>query len=491
MPYIEVPVSNGAALSQSLPWSNQQLENCYLNVAENGAFAQACLFGTDGINLLINTGATEINRGSLVAAEIPYFVNDTKLYKITRTIDAGTGVETWAKENLGTITGTGRVSMATNGTQLVIVVPGGSGFVYDVVADTFVTITDTIYTTTLGPANSVSYIDGFFVFTSAKTNNEDTFFHSNLNDATSYTATDFGTAAVDPDKIRTGHVHNNKFYTLGSKTIEVFDNVGGSGFVFQRRDGFVIPKGILANFSIAEYDGGFVFLGAGNNEQPAVWKLQGSKLTRLSTTPIQDQLSTFTDTEISNAFSWISGSKGAYFFNLSVGDKTFSYDSTASTLSQKKVWHNKTSFIDESIRRNRVNSAVTAYGRVMVGDSVSGRIGELDPDTYDEYGERILRVGSTQPLVDMSQEISIGSIELSIEAGVGDQTTVDPQLGLQLSFDGRTFNSVRTRSMGKQGKYNAQLIWDQNGMLDTQSVFRWSMSEKVKFVLMNIIVWVD
>jgi len=491
MPQFEMPISNGSSVSKSLTLSDQELENWYINIPENGGFSTRNLFATQGIKLIINTGSSEVNRGFHVMNEIAYAVNNTNLYRINRTI-SGTGVETFTTTNLGTISGTERVSMADNGTQLMIVVPGGDAFIFNHVTAVFAQVTSVVFTTTLGPSNGVNYIDGFFVHTSAKTDNEDTFFHSNLNDGFTYSALDFGSAEVDPDKINIGHVHNNKFYALGSETIEVFDNVGGSGFVFQRREGFVIPKGVLANFTPIEFDGGFVFLGAGRNEQPAVWKLQGSELSRLSTTTIQDQIDKFTDTEISEAFTWVSGTGGAYFVHLTVGNKTFSYDSTASALSQSKTWHTRSSFITDSIVRNRVNSAVTAYGRVLVGDSVSGRIGELDNDTFTEYDNHIIRTGVIQSINEKNEPISIGPIELSIESGVGNSTVTEPELALSMSYDGDpVFNNPRPRSMGKVGEFKKRLIWNQNGLLKTQALIKYTTSAKARANIMKLTVWID
>ena len=486
----DFPLSSGYAVSKSLPWSNGELTGVYINIPENGAYSDMCLFGTEGISDIVNTGAEEINRGAIVMADIPYFVNGTKLYRIDRTIDADTGVSTFSPVSLGTVSGSNRVSMATNGLQIVIVVPATTiAYVYVAATGAFTTITDADFVA-LG-SDSVNYVDGYFVHNANTATNLDTFFHSELNDGTSYVATDIGAASVDPDRIKVGHVFNNKYYALGSKVIEAFDNVGGSGFVFQRREGFIIPKGVLANFSVRDYDGGFVFLGAGENEQPALWKLSGSTLDRLSTTTIQDQLEIFSDAEIAAAFTWISGTGGAYFLHLTVGNKTFSYDSTASRLSQKKIWHERSSFVAGAVLRNRVNSAVTAYGRVLVGDSISGRIGELDASVYTEYGLNILRSWSTQPLTELNEEMSIGTIELSIESGVGDLVTIDPQISLEINYDGRTYGNAIARSMGKQGEWHVRPIWDQNGMLTTQAGFRFTMSDPVKFVAKKLTIWVD
>jgi len=490
MPQVEVPLSQGSAKSQSLTLTNQELSNWYINVPENGGFSNLNLFGVQGKKLLINTGATEVNRGMHVMNSIAYAVNGTVLYKIVRTIDVA-GVETFTKVTLGTVAGSGFVSMADNGTQLVVVVPGSISYVYNHSTDVFAAITDSTFTTTLGPSNSVRYLNGFFIHTSSQTP-EDTIFHSNLNDGLTYDALDFGSAETDPDKIISGHVHNDKFYALGSETIQVYDNVGGSGFVLANREGFVIPKGLLARFSVIEYDGGFVFLGAGVNEQPAIWTVKGSQITRLSTTDVQDQLATFTDVEISNAFAWVGGTHGAYFLRITVGNKTFAYDSTASGLLQKRIWHNETSFVSEAILRNRVNSAVTAYGRVMVGDSVSGRIGELSSSTFTEYDNEILRSGIVQSLNDKNEPISLGAIEINVESGVGNSVIDDPQLELSISYEGSpTFSSRGSRSMGKIGEYKKRLIWNQNGMIDVQAAIKYKTSAKAKANIMKMTMWID
>lgn len=492
MAKIELPISNGFAVSKSKPWTNQDLVNWYLSLPENGALSQASLFQTEGIKELLETASDEINRGSIVMNEIPYFVNGTKLYSITRTIDPASGAETFTANDLGTIAGDERVSMATNGTQICIVIPGGTGYVYDSSGPTLSTISDATFTTDVGPSNSVNYIDGFFVHTSSKSGNESVFFHSNLNDATTYTATDFGSAEVDPDKINTGHVHNNKFYALGEKTIEVFDNVGGSGFVFQRREGLIIPKGIKANFSVTEFDGGFVFIGAGVNEQPAIWKVTGSNLSRLSTTEIQDELASFNDTELSDAFSWVSGEGGAYFVHFTISNKTYSFDATASQLSGRKIWHRRSSFINEAQTRNRVQSAVTAYGRVMVGDFATGKIGELDIDTYTEYDQIMFRECKTASLRELDKSLSVESVELGIESGVGNSDITDPQIELRMSFDGgREWSNWRNRSMGKIGEYYRRCIWNQCGRLDNQGQLHIRTSEKCKATITSLSVEVS
>ncbi|MCH8319410.1 MAG: hypothetical protein IH790_00435 [Acidobacteria bacterium] len=48
------------------------------------------------------------------------------------------GVESFAVVSLGTVEGTARVSMADNGTQLCILIPGGKGYIFTEDPDTFI-----------------------------------------------------------------------------------------------------------------------------------------------------------------------------------------------------------------------------------------------------------------------------------------------------------------------------------------------------------------
>jgi hypothetical protein len=94
-------------------------------------------------------------RGSHTLNDIPYFVLDDKLVRIE-----ADGTSTALA---GTITGSGPVSMAENGTQLCILDPGGDGFIYTT-AGGLVEITDSDFRANGNPT-AVTYIDGYFLFT--------------------------------------------------------------------------------------------------------------------------------------------------------------------------------------------------------------------------------------------------------------------------------------------------------------------------------------
>ena len=166
MPKLQIPISNGFYVSDSLSISNQECVNWYVNIPQvEGALSQGTLFGGAGISQLLTTGnSKQINRGAHVKDGSPYFLNGETLVRIDNSFDAN-GIETFNAVTLGTIPGEDRVSMADNGKQLMILVPGGKGYIVDESGDSgpvFQEITDGDFVAN-GAPQLVVFIDSFFV----------------------------------------------------------------------------------------------------------------------------------------------------------------------------------------------------------------------------------------------------------------------------------------------------------------------------------------
>jgi hypothetical protein len=403
---------------------------------------------------------------------VGYFINGSRLYSVT---SSGVVVD------IGTIAGTGRVSLANNGQFLVVVVPGGDAFAFDNIADTLTQITDVDFIT----SNTVVFKDGFFVFSAA---DGSVFFNSALNDPFTYDALDFGTAEINPDRIVALHVNHNELFVTGEQTIELFQNVGGSGFPFQRIPGANIQKGVYAKFSLAEFDNTFVFVGGGENEEPAVWKVTGSSsVQKISTSAIDNAIQKFTEAEISTAFSWVYQEGGNFFVGFTfessrIPSKTFVYDATTSALAGGSTWHERQSGVTDN--RWRVNSMIRLGGKLLVGDQIDGRIGELDLETFDEYGNVLFWSKSSAPFSNQGMRSFFGEIEVFMEAGVGLTTGQgsDPVVRMDFSDSGGragTFSSEFSRNYGKIGEFNQRTIWRRQGDIPNSRVIRFTGSDPV------------
>jgi hypothetical protein len=462
---VDLPFTGGFYSSKATPLSSQICVNWYVNVNEAGALNQENLFGSAGIELVDAGQPLESNRGSHEMAGVPFFVNGNTLYRVVRTVDEA-NIETLTVESLGTIEGTGRVSMADNGLQLCIVVPAGKAYIFD---GTLNEITDPDFN---GPAETVVFVDGYFVFNKTNSN---VIFHSELRDGTNYNALDFGEAESDPDNIVALHVDRNTLYAIGTETIEPFQNVGGTAFVFAPIRGGVISKGLRSRFLVYDNSYGFIFIGKGEEETLAVWWFNGGNVTKISTVPVDELLGQATQEQLEEGFSFYHSIDGAQFWGLTVGNTTLIYDSLASSIAGRKIWHERSSRVEGLDIQWRASTIVSAYNRLFVGDLFDGRIGVLKSGVRREYGSVIIRKCSTQPFDGGPYRVS--ELEPRMVSGSGTYE-LDPLLGMSYSDNGgRTFSEMTFRGLGKAGDYKRRTIWRRLGRVPKQRVLMFQFSE--------------
>ena len=475
----ELNIAGGFYESDSLPISAQQCTNLYVNVPQTeGAWSTANLFGTPGLEQIITSGTvSNANRGSHVKNGVPYFLNGETLYRLDRTIDSLL-VETFTLVNLGTIPGTDRASFSDNGTQLIIIVNGSGWIMNEAVSATITLITDAGFTAN-GVPKQVVFVDSFFLVTT----DSKKFIRSDSNNGLSWSALNFFTAEADPDDIVAPIVFKGQAFIGGSETIEVFQDIAGS---FQRISGAVINKGIYAPFGIVNTSDSFMFVGGGVNESPAIWSVQGSNAQKVSTTAIDAALRKCTKEDIEACHAWSYAQAGAYFVGFTFPKFTFVLD----TITAK--WHQRKSEITDArglalTTKWRMNSLVTAYGRVICGDAIDGRIGNLNLDVFEEYGSEIIRTLATQPFTNQGSSFSVSNLELMMESGVGLSGGVDPQIRLSISKDGKTYNNELSRGFGKIGEYTRRIIWRMLGRFPRLAVFKFETSANVKIVIVKLI----
>lgn len=481
----EIPLDGGAYESESSPVSSQTCLNFYVNIPETMGMSKAQLYQTPGLTEVANAGDFNINRGSHVMNGEPYFINNNKLYRLNRVAGSATSF-TFNLEELGTVTGSGRVSIADNGNQLCIVVPGtGISYIYDK-TNGLQQISDPDFTA-VGNAEIVVFIDGYFVFSTDSKN----FFVSALNDGLSYNALDFGSAEADPDNIKGLHVHRNQLFVFGSQTCEVFRNIGGFGFPFQRITGYVLPKGLAAKFSVTEYDDSFVFIGQGENESPRAYVYSGNNFDVVSTTAIDLKLQSLTDIQLNNVFVWSYDRHGEDFVGWSSDNGTYVLQSKASKLLARKTWHQRESENLVNKTRWRINSLVTAYGLLLCGDSEGGKIGKLDFDVNTEYGNLVTRQLTLPTISNQSKRIFHNSFEIEMETGLETNPNNTPKIRLDYSNDGKQFVSERFLDVGKTGQYSLKARRYRLGQSNRFRIYRLTATDDVRYVLIRALVDIE
>jgi len=482
-----IAIDAGFYQSSVLPFSAQNCVNHYpVNPQNKGSVSQGALLFTPGTEDLFTVDG--IGRGSIkflrnddfsVRALIPdvYIVAGTKLFQMTNLVANPV--------DLGTIEGTDRVIMAVNGFVIAIIVPGGKGYFFD--PDVGLTeITDPVFQSNQaqpGGVTSVVSLNGVFIYTTAKE-----FFVGSLstdNKGKDFDGLSFATAEVKPDdNVRAGVV-DNELLIFGTNTIQPF-RASTTGFLFAPVSGATFDRGLIARNSFIEFDDSFFYLGRQENGGAAI--LEASR-GRISTDAIDSVIQTFTQEELESVFAMSYEEDGGLFVCFTFPTTTFVYDATASRLQQTHIWHERQS----NGTQWRVNDIIDGFNRKIVTDNEIGRIGIMDRNILSEYGEDIDREFAGPFLINEGQTFFGDTMELKTQSGVGSQPTSppndqqDPIVEAFISDDGgNTFQSIGTRRLGVQGDFTIRQIWEQQGRIDYDRLYKFKTSSSVKIVFLRM-----
>jgi hypothetical protein len=446
---VRIPFCTQSYRLDALPVSSQRCVNLIPESAPPDARTQAYLYGSPGLLEFVEIPAIEI-RGLRVMGDYLFAVVGGTLYRIS---EAGTLLL------LGAISGAGPVTMADNGTQLAIVSSTGGGYI--ATTTTLNVITDPDFPS----VSSVDYVDGYFVFT---VTDSDQFIISGILDGTAYDALDFASSEGFPDRLVRVLVDHREVWFFNEKSTEIWVSTGASSFPFQRQDGTFIERGCAAKFSPAKMDNSVFWLG----DDKIVYRANGYQPARISTHAIERSIEKF-DT-ISDAIGWTYTQHGHSFYVLTFpdADQTFVFDAATG------LWHERKSGT-EDFARWRINTGVAAFGKVIVGDSGTGKLFYLDPETYSEDGSTLQRVAMSSPIAVENKWVQMASLEIEFDVGVGS----DASCWLSWSDDGgRTFSNEYDRTLGAIGEYRTRVRWKRLGQF-RQRMFKLTYSNATPFNL--------
>jgi len=459
-----LPIATGYYTSEILTLAAQTCKNWIPIMPKAGALNERALLYRPGLTSF-STGVSGDFRGDVDFNGTYITVNSTTAYSV-----ASDGTATAIT---GSITGSGRLSIAKNDDYVVFVNNLGDGFYYD--GSTVTQITDGDFLS----ASTVTYVDGYFVF-SEKDGTR--FFLSNINDPSAYEALDRSTADERSDPITAVYVYNNVLHVAGTETTEKFNNIGGVSFPFVRINGAANSVGCYSQFTPIEVENSYAFIGGGRNEGAQVYALSGNSMEVISTPAIDKVLQEFTAAELEQAYSMVYQKDGQHcvLFTIesnTVTDRTLGFNVTSGQ------WFE---FSSEDTDRWYAKSVVRIYNKYLCGDD-GGRIGYLDDSAATDYGDTIFCEKASQPYISQDgDEYRIGKLELWCEAGLGDADT-DPQIMRQFSDDlGKTWSNESWRGLGKVGEYNTRAQWRKEGLVSRNRVYRFKYSDPFKCNIMKM-----
>lgn len=384
-----------------------------------------------------------IDRGGICWNGVLYRVMGTKLVRIS---------SSGAVTTLGDVGEGGTVTMDYSFDRLAIA-SGGRLYYWDGTTLTQVTDSD------LGTALDVIWVDGYFMTTDGEF-----LVVTELNDPAAVDPLKYGSAEADPDPVVSLLKLRNEVYALNRYTIEVFDNIGGDNFPFQRIEGAQIPRGCVGTHACSLFAETIAFMGSGRNEAISVYLAIPGSAQKIATREIDQILDEYTEDVLSEVVMETKVDKAHQHLYIHLPDKTLVYDASASQVLQQPVWLTLDSGVG-SASKYRARNIVRCYDKWIAGDPTSSSVGELVDTVSTHYGNVVGWEFGTQIIYAEGNGAIVHDLELVCLPGrvpLG----ADPVIWTSYSTDGETWSMERPTAAGKQGQRNKRIAWRKQGKMN-------------------------
>jgi hypothetical protein len=476
---MRTPILGSSYVTRSVNAADNRMVNLFPEVIPEGGKEPGFLNRAPGLNFLQTVGTGPI-RG-LWAHQTNgsdfYVVSGVQVYKLTST--TGTPIL------LGTVSGTGPVSIADNGTQIFFACNGPS-YIYNEVTNVFGPITDPDFP----GAVTVGYLDGYFVFNEP---NSQRVWVTALLDGYDINALDFASAEGSPDGLVAINVDHREAWMFGSDSVEVWYDAGLADFPLTRIQGAFNELGCAAAFSVAKLDNTLFWLGTDARGQGIVYKANGYNGQRVSTHAVEWQIQQYGNISDAIAYTYQQDGHSFYVLTFPSANATWVYDAAT------QAWHERAGWDNGSFTRHRSNCQCNFGGNIIVGDYENGNIYTLSLTTYADNGQiqRWLRSWRALPTgTNNLKRTAQHSLQLDAQAGflltpvtegvylitedgfrlitesyenLIDETTISvnppPQFMLRWSDDGgHTWSNEHWAQGGAVGAYGTRIFWRRLGM---------------------------
>ena len=310
----------------------------------------------------------------------------------------------------------------------------------------------------LGIVLDVVWVDGYFMTTDGEF-----LVVTDLSDPFAVNPLKYGSSEIDPDPVVALLKLRNEIYALNRQTIEVFDNVGGDLFPFQRIDGAQIEKGVVGTHACCVYLETVAFLGGGFNEAPGIYLGANATANKISTQEIDAILLGYTEEQLATVKLEARNDRAHQYLYIHLPDRTLVFDGEATKALSQPVWFILTSsLVDYS--QYRAQSFVWCYNKWLVGDPASSAIGYFDIDVSTHWGATVRWEFGTTIIYNEGRGAIIQQLELvSLTGSVA--FGINPTINTSYSTDGQTWSQQKFINIGTTGDRAKRLVWFQQGWM--------------------------
>ena len=446
---MKVDFIGGAYMHPSKSVDCQECINWYPEINNANSKSPTVLMPTPGSKLFYASAAAGVSRGLYkTSTNRLIYVHGIYVEEISNT---GELIRTFGNIS----TNHGLVSLTDNGNQ-VLIVDGEFGYIIELVTNTMTQITEEGFPNS--PTHAV-FNNGYFIVNRGGT------FEYYVSDiyystATHWDALNFYTAEGSPDNINAIATLNNEIWLFGEQSTEVHYCTGDTDFLYARNNSAFLSFGTIAPRSVTTNGNVLFWLGSNNQGDGIVWMTSSYMPQRVSNHAIESLIKS--KVVISDAVGYTYQQMGHTFYVLhfQAADLTIVYDISTGT------WHRRTSYDLSTNLTHRHRSIVHAHfnDKTLVGDYLSGKIFELDLNTYLDDTNPIVRERTTPHSFSENKRVYYDYIELDMQKGTGNNSDLTPNIVLSYSDDGGyTWSNSIMGGIGAVGNYLTRIRFNRLG----------------------------
>lgn len=408
-----------------------------------------------------------------------------------------------------TTTGVG-TCVPANFWQITTATSGSATGTLKVVND-FRTITSAYTGVNFPVANTVAFIDSYFVVNVAETKQ---FWLSGNYDGFYWDPLQYASKEAYTDNLETVTVDNGNIVLLGTVSQEYWQNNGGFPFPFARISGSPTDVGLAARWSLARCGGMLFYLGRTRRGGISVFSVQNYAPTVVSTPDLDYLISQYQNINDAVAFGYRQNGHEFYQISFPTEGKTWLYDASTQAWSE----------LSSNNGRHYAQWGAQFKNEIVVSDYRTGKLYKLDSDYYTDAGDTIVRELITPHSFSNStfNRLHIYRLRLDMEQGVGINPVLlpsttqnlttnsnedlltenlyniileeearqffedsNPRIMLQISRDGGyTYGNEMWIKMGALGQYRRRAEWRRLGV-SRSYVFKFRITDPIKVVILS------
>ena len=440
---MQIPILNGIYTDNGPDFRTSYPVNM-VPVPKNSGISSGFLRPGDGI--VANGSGPGIDRGGINWNGICYRVMGSKLVTV-----ANNGAVTVLGDVGGPVTSLVTMDYSFD---LLGIASGGRLYYWNPATNTLTQNTDP----DLGVVLDFCWVDGYFMTTDGEN-----LVVTELSNPLQVNPLKYGSSEVDPDPVVALLKLRNEVYALNRNTIEVFDNVGGDFFPFQRIDGAQIQKGVIGTFGCCVFMEQVAFLGSGRNEAPGIYMGANATATKISTQEVDEILLQYTEAQLATVKLEARNDKAHQHLYVHLPDRTMVYDAAASEALGELVWFTLTTTV-VGFSQYRARNLVWAYDKWLVGDPQSSNIGYLVDTIGTHWGQKVrwefgTLIAYNEGSGALFHELELVSLTGRVAVGV------NPIITTSYSLDGQSWSQDRPLRAGTTGNTKKRLAWFQQGSM--------------------------